>query len=131
MGLGGDIHAAGEPPEGGWPVPLLHPITGARFATHTLHDGGLVMSTTALRRWRCADGVDAHHLIDPRTGAPSTSDVIAVAVASRSAARGEALAKAALIAGRADSTALLQRAGVTAWIVTADEITHVAETGDA
>lgn len=119
--LGGDIHAAGEAPEGGWPVPLVHPLTGSAFAHHVLDEGGLVMSTSALRRWQCGE-VDAHHLIDPRTAAPADSDVVAVAVASRSAARGEALAKAALIAGIDAGATLLTRADVTAWIVTAGDV---------
>ena len=127
--LGGDIHAAGEPPAGGWPVPLLHPSTGAPFATHVLHEGALVMSTTALRRWRCGD-VDVHHLIDPRTGAPATTDVVAVAVACRSAARGEALAKAALIAGHGEGVALLRRADVVGWIVGERAVTTVGADED-
>lgn len=114
--LGGDIHAAGEPREGGWTVPLLHPATREPVAHHLLDEGGLVMSTTAIRRWTCA-GREAHHIIDPRTGRPATSDLTAVAVASRSSARGEALAKAALVAGSVAGEALLRRAAVTAWLV--------------
>ena len=44
------------------------PITDVPFDTHRLTDGGLVMSTTQMRRWQRGDGVTAHHLIDPGTG---------------------------------------------------------------
>ncbi len=126
--LGGDIHFAGEPPPDGWPVPVLDPRTGAPVADHPLRGGGLVMSTVALRTWTCG-GVAAHHIIDPRTGSPARTDVIAVAVAALSSARAEALAKAAIIAGEVDGLALLRRAGVAAWVITDRGVEIVDEPG--
>ncbi len=122
--LGGDIHVAGDTPPGGWDVPLLHPVTGETFAQHRLAGGGLVMSTVAIRRWDCG-GVPAHHIIDPRVGAPALTDVVAVAVAARSSARAEALAKAAIVAGSRAGRAMLERAAVKSWIVLADDVLTV------
>jgi thiamine biosynthesis lipoprotein len=117
VSLGGDIHASGEPvDDDGWKVPLLHPITGEPVDHHALFSGALVMSTVAFRRWT-RDGTEHHHIIDPRTGSPADTDLIAVAVADQSAARGEALAKSAIIAGSADGAALLRSAGVKAWMI--------------
>jgi thiamine biosynthesis lipoprotein len=82
------------------------------------------MSTSAMRKWECG-GVPAHHIIDPRTGAPSNTDVVAVAVATRSSARAEALAKAVIVAGSTDGQELLKRAEVTAWIVLENTILTV------
>lgn len=124
VSVGGDIHAAGEPPEGGWSVPLVHPIDGVAFAEHCLHDGGLVMSTPLIRTWRRGSHAH-HHLVDPRTGRSARTDVLAVAVASTSAARGEGLAKAAVIAGSAAGERLLARSDVEAWIVSTDGTRHV------
>ena len=124
VSVGGDIAAAGEPPDDGWDVPLLDPRDGRPFAHHRLCDGGLVMSTSALRRWRIG-GVDAHHLLDPSTGAPSSSPVVAVAVAAASAARAEGLAKAALLAGPDAGLELLGDAGITAWMLVDDEVVEV------
>ena len=125
--LGGDIHAAGEPvDEGGWSVPLLHPSTGEPVDHHALYSGALVMSTVVLRRWRRGD-VEHHHIIDPRSGTPADTDLIAVAVAAQSAARGEALAKAAIIAGSAEGAALLRSADVKAWMISADRVHRVQE----
>ncbi len=123
--LGGDIAVAGTPPDEGWDVPLLHPVTDIPFASHRLDAGGLVMSTVCMRRWQRSDGRTAHHLIDPRTGAPADTDVLAVAVAAMSAARAEALAKAALVAGATLGARLLEDAGVNAWILTTDGVTPV------
>ncbi|HEY0519689.1 MAG TPA: FAD:protein FMN transferase [Ilumatobacteraceae bacterium] len=127
VSLGGDIHAAGEPvDQNGWQVPLLHPSTGATIDHHALYAGALVMSTVAIRRWT-RDNMEHHHIIDPRTGRPSATDLIAVAVAAHSAARGEALAKAAIIAGSTDGAALLRAADVKAWMITDDRVVVIQE----
>ncbi len=128
VSLGGDIHAAGEPvDEDGWKVPLLHPMTGEPVDHHALFSGALVMSTVAFRRWKRGD-VELHHIIDPRTGSPADTDLVAVAVADQSAARGEALAKAAIVAGSAEGAALLRSADVKAWMISADAVHIVQET---
>ncbi len=127
VSIGGDIHAAGEPPDSGaWDVPLLHPVSGDTVVVYPLAGGGLVMSTVALRRWRRGSQV-LHHIIDPRTGTPADTDVLAVAVAARSAARAEALAKSAIILGARDGAAMLRRSHVRAWIMTDDDITTLEE----
>ena len=126
VSLGGDIHSAGEPvDENGWRVPLLHPMTGEPVDHHALFSGALVMSTVAIRRWTRGD-TEHHHIIDPRTGRPADTDLVAVAVADRSAARAEALAKAAIIAGSVGGAALLRSAEVKAWMISADHV-HVVQ----
>jgi thiamine biosynthesis lipoprotein len=128
VSVGGDIHAAGEPvDENGWLVPLLHPTTGDAVAHHALFAGALVMSTVSLRRWR-RGGVEHHHIIDPRTGRSADTDLLAVAVADQSAARGEALAKSAIVAGSVEGAALLRSAGVKAWLIGVDGVQTIQET---
>ncbi len=125
VSVGGDIAVAGDTPYGGWDVPLHHPDTDAPFDFHCLEAGGIVMSTTRIRRWDRADGATAHHLIDPATGAPANTDVVAVAVAALSAARAEALAKAVVVAGASVGLELLDSFGVTGWILTEAEVLRV------
>jgi thiamine biosynthesis lipoprotein len=104
-------------------------VTREPIAHHLLRSGGLVMSTTAIRRWSCG-GHPAHHLIDPRQSRPAASDLVAVAVASRSSARGEALAKAAIVAGSSAGLELLRRAEVTAWLIGDDShVLHLEADG--
>jgi thiamine biosynthesis lipoprotein len=86
------------------------------LATHHLTSGGLAMSTIALRRWS-RGGAEMHHIVDPRTGTSSRSDLVAVAVAAPSTARAEALAKVALILGATPGAAFLARCGVEAWLM--------------
>ena len=127
VSLGGDIRAAGEPvDEHGWQVPLLHPITGATIAHHALYSGALVMSTVAIRQWTRGDA-EHHHIVDPRSGQSADTDLLAVAVADHSAARGEAWAKAAIIAGESAGAALLRAADVKAWLISADHVHLVQE----
>jgi thiamine biosynthesis lipoprotein len=123
--MGGDIAVAGDVPDGGWRVPLHHPDTDEPFDHFALRDGGLVMSTTQMRRWQRGDGATAHHLIDPSTGAPVDSDVAAVAVAAMSAARAEALAKAVVVCGSSKGVELLESFGVEGWIITRTEVLRV------
>lgn len=125
VSIGGDIAVAGDTPYGGWDVPLHHPDSDMPFDFHCLEAGGIVMSTTRMRRWSRADGTQAHHLIDPATGAPAATDVVAVAVAALSAARAEALAKAVVVAGAEKGRILLDSFGVDAWILTETEVFRV------
>jgi thiamine biosynthesis lipoprotein len=66
----------------------------------TLRDGGLATSGTTHRRW-VRGGDTQHHLIDPRTGRPSTSPWSEVTVAGGSCLEADVAAKAAFLLGDA------------------------------
>ncbi|WP_119071387.1 FAD:protein FMN transferase [Aggregatilinea lenta] len=90
--LGGDIVGSGGP----WRVDLhdpFHPSTP--FVSLTLRDRAVATSGTDYRRW----GVNQHHIIDPRTGAPALTDLVSVTVIHHDAVLAEAFAKAVLIQG--------------------------------
>ncbi len=128
VSMNGDVRAAGlGPVDDRWPVPIVDPFDfESVMATCPLHDGAVVTSTRLYRCWT-AGGREAHHLIDPRTGEPADPTIAAVVVAASEAWWAEGLAKAALIAGVDAGRALLERHGVTAWIVAADrDVTQVA-----
>lgn len=102
-GLGGDVACAGGGPDGaGWPVRLPD------GAVLTVTNGGVATSGTARRRW----GPTAHHLIDPRTGRPSCSDVDEVTVLATSAATADWVATAAVVGGDAVAGRLAGRPDV-------------------
>jgi FAD:protein FMN transferase len=61
-----------------------------------LRDGGLATSGTTHRRWQ-RGGRTQHHLIDPRTGRPSTSPWSEVTVAAGSCLEADVAAKAAFL----------------------------------
>ena len=133
VALGGDVRVAGTAPRGGWRVPVADPFDDASpLMTVTLDGGGIVTSTTRVRRWQTSDGGWAHHLIDPRTGRPAEQGVSAVVAVAEDAWWAEAVAKAALVAGPDDGAALLRMLGVEAWLVADDtSVTHVPRAREA
>jgi len=75
----------------------------------TLRDGGLVTSGTTRRRW-LRGGEVQHHLIDPRTGRPSTSPWSEVTVSAGSCLEADVAAKVAFLLGNAGPDWLDERA---------------------
>jgi thiamine biosynthesis lipoprotein len=77
---------------------------------------GVATSGTSIHRW-AVDGMTRHHLIDPRTGAPASTDVVQATVVAGTALRAEALAKAVVIAGTVDGFAMLAKVGVRGAVI--------------
>ncbi len=86
----------------------------------TLAGGGIATSGVTKRRWM-QDGVQRHHLIDPRTGLPSQSELRSVSVAASTCAQAEVAAKVALILGLDAGTALLERLGLPGLMTLQDD----------
>jgi thiamine biosynthesis lipoprotein len=103
---GGDVSAAGR-----HDVEVLHPLTGEPVARLSLDDGAAATSGIGARLWWDPDGRPAHHLLDPATGAPAWTGVLAATALAPAAAMAEALAKAAVLAGPAGAATLLRRYG--------------------
>ncbi len=62
-------------------------------------DGAVATSGLDRRIWQRPDGGYAHHLLDPSTGAPAWTGLIAATALAPTALEAEALAKAALLSG--------------------------------
>ncbi|MDQ1518626.1 MAG: FAD:protein transferase [Actinomycetota bacterium] len=126
VNLGGDLRVAGRPPEGpssgsspgetAWTVAVDHPGAPQPLALLGLRDGAVATSTTLRRRWT-AQGQERHHLIDPWTGAPSTTDLTLAAVVTVDAWVAEVLAKAVLLRGSAQAFDLVAGLGADALTV--------------
>jgi thiamine biosynthesis lipoprotein len=96
---GGDIRSAGAPGEP-WPVAVQDPFDETRdLAVIPLIDSAVATSSIGGRRWQ-RDGQPMHHLIDPRTGQPSRSDLHTVTALAPTAAAAEVTAKVVLLLGR-------------------------------
>ena len=70
------------------------------------------------RRWRRA-GRELHHIIDPATGEPSSSDLLRVTVVARDAADAEVTAKALFLAGSEAARREADELAIPAVLVTA------------
>ena len=104
---GGDLRVAagrGAP----WEVRVRHPVTGATAHTLRVRAGGVATSGIDEQLWERGYGDFAHHLIDPATGRPAWTGVVAATALAPSALEAEALAKAALLSGPAAGRRLLR-----------------------
>ena len=111
--IGGDgagARAAAEPGRGRGAA-----VAGGPGEVVGLTHGGLATSSTAARRWRTAAG-PAHHVIDPRTGAPTDGAVRSATVWAPSCVEANTFSTAALVWGRS-AAARLGLAGVAARLV--------------
>lgn len=121
VNLGGDLRVRGAAPDGGdWRIDIDDPDdpTGVPVARIRLRDGGVATSTPLKRRWVRADGSVAHHLIDPRTAAPSTSTVRSTTVVTREAWQAEALCKLAFLDGDGAGLGTVEALGAAALVIT-------------
>jgi thiamine biosynthesis lipoprotein len=119
VNAGGDVACSGRP----WHVGLEAP---AGPITLELERGGLATSGRDRRRWS-RGGVEAHHLIDPSTGAPARTGLVTATVVAPSAADAEVLATSLFLAGDPDRAAAEADAeGVAALLVGDDGRTLLA-----
>jgi thiamine biosynthesis lipoprotein len=119
---GGDVYASGHPHDAAaWLVGVEDPFSQERdLAILAVRDRGIATSSTLRRRWR-QNGVWQHHLIDPRSRRPSTSDAVQVTVVARSALDAEFQAKVALLLGVSDGLSYLNgEADVEGIVASAD-----------
>lgn len=122
VNAGGDLYAAGKPDGAhGWTLYIEHPWQPQGWIAQLhLEDAALATSTVAKRRWRQGGSVQ-HHLIDPRSGRPAQTDVLAVSVIAKRTLIAEVLAKAALLLGAEGGLDYLARmADVDGLIVRSD-----------
>lgn len=130
VNLGGDVSLAGEPDtDEPWAIGIEDERRGADdpqrlMRTLTLAGGraGVATSTTLKRRW--AQG-RRHHVLDPRTGSMSASDLVQVTVVARDACTAEWSATAALLQSAADAAGWLHQQGRTAILLTENHVVDV------
>ena len=127
--LGGDIRAIGVDQHGRpWSVQAADERnpSAPEIAEWDVSDAGIATSSVARRRWN-----GGHHLIDPRTGLPSESDLLAVTVLHRNALTAEVAAKSALLMGRRGAVDWLRDRAATAVLTGVDGlITRIDRTED-
>ncbi len=122
----GDLYAAGDGPEGdpdgpsgGWYVGVANPFEAEHdVAVLRVRDRGVATSGSARRHWTAADR-RYHHLIDPRAGVSSDSDLLTVTVVAATATEADVLAKTAYLLGSSDGVRFIeQRDGCACMAVT-------------
>jgi thiamine biosynthesis lipoprotein len=118
VNLGGDIATAGAAPRGGWAVRVAdshHAQADAPGQDLLIASGGLSTSSTTVRRWRRRGGT-AHHIVDPRTGAPAVEHWRTVSVAAANCVDANIASTAAIVLGP-EAAEWLAGAGLPARLV--------------
>ena len=113
VNLGGDIRAAGVPPDEGWRIGIVDnrefdgaeagdgpatPGPPAWDAVVAIRDGGLATSSTKVRAWSRGT-TPLHHIIAPSTGMPADSCWRTVSVAAATCVDANTASTAAIIRG--------------------------------
>jgi len=118
---GGDITSAGAPPPGGWQIGIEDPVLpgpdAEPLAVLAVERGSVATSSVRARNWVAPDGRRVHHLLDPETGAPARTGLIAVTVAGVDPAWSEVWSKSLFLAGRTAIGHEARGRGIAAWWV--------------
>ena len=137
VNLGGDLAFAGVPDAGAWsigvedarkPIDEPHRILQVLEYSGDRSTTGIATSTTLKRRW--AQG-RRHHVIDPRTGTMSASDLVQVTVVAEAAWVAEVTATTALLMRADEANAWLRQIDVPAILITADAVISTMHEEDA
>ena len=99
--LGGDVVTIGNRPDGGpWRIALKKPFGSMEEFLGVFEITGVsVVSSGIYERQFEKDGILYHHILDPNTGKPVSSDVISATVIAESALTGEGLSTIAILVG--------------------------------
>jgi thiamine biosynthesis lipoprotein len=116
VNAGGDLAVRGRPAAGPWPVGVE---TGDGEITLGLDGGAIATSGRDRRRWT-RGGEERHHVIDPATGRPASTDLLRVTVVAASAAEAEVHAKVLFLAGERGAAARAGASGIPCVVVTCD-----------
>jgi FAD:protein FMN transferase len=103
---GGDVRVGGE-----HEVLVARPLEPVAAARLRVADSAVATSSIVRRAWRTPDGRSAHHLLDPSTGEPAWTGLIAATALAPTTLEAETLSKLALLSGPARARRELARHG--------------------
>jgi FAD:protein FMN transferase len=96
ISCGGDLAVGGKHP---WEVAVRSARSDAEVHHLRVRSGGVATSGIGARIWQREDGRYAHHVLDPATGRPAWTGLVAATAVAGSALEAEVLAKTALLSG--------------------------------
>ena len=130
INLGGNVSVIGSKPDGTpWKIGIQNPrgTNGKYIGVLSVSDKTVVTSGDYERFFE-KNGIRYHHIIDPKTGYPSNSDIISVTIVTDKSIEADALSTAAFVMGYKKSVAMLKKLpGVEAIIITKDKKVHITE----
>ncbi len=120
--IGGEVRVgAARAPGNPWRVGVERPQSAGRRPHRILPLARTAVATSGnYRNFRERDGRRFGHVLDPRTGMPSESDVASASVLDPSAMRADALATAMLVLGAESAIKLAEREGLAVLLLVPD-----------
>ena len=121
--VGGELRAAGTRADGTpWRVGVESPDSSGRSVHRILQISDTAVATSGnYRNFREADGQRYGHVLDPRTGRPTTNQVLSATVLHPSAMRADALATALLVLGESEGMDLAEREELSVLLLVATD----------
>lgn len=118
VNIGGNLIALGQHGAQPWRIGIQHPRGAGMLATLDLHDGEALGTSGDYQRYFEVAGKRYSHLIDPRTGYPTTGmqSVTILVDGARAGTRSDALSKPLFIGGAALLANNAARLGVTRYL---------------
>lgn len=130
INLGGNVLCLGSRPDGSdFTVGLQYPFEQLNETIANIRVSGMSVVTSGIYQ-RCfeQDGVFYHHILDPETGLPCQSGLLAVSVVCPSSADADALSTACFVLGLDDGLELIDSlSGTYAVFITQDYELHYSE----
>lgn len=126
--LGGNVFAYGEKEGDPWRIGIQDPqqVTGTKLATVNIKDRSIV-SSGSYERYFMYEGKRYHHILNPKTGAPSENELLGVTIVSDTSIDGDALSTFIYVVGLEEGKRLISEfEGVEAIFVTEDQV-HVPQ----
>lgn len=114
--IGGDVAVSAPSDRAPWCIEVEHPLQATPCGHIALFEGTVATSSTHERRWQRA-GQTIHHIIDPRSGLPAQSDVLAASVIATQAIYAEAAAKIIVLLGLTAGLVWVSRYGLPALVI--------------
>ncbi|WP_185897342.1 FAD:protein FMN transferase [Paenibacillus zeisoli] len=123
INAGGDLtvwnrHASGKR----WTIQIEDPFEPQRdIVGLELHSGAAATSSRTKRKWVGPNGVEVHHLIDPRTGSSAEGNIVQCTVLGSHLPECEVISKSMCILGEIEGLAWLTRQNLTHTLIWVDE----------
>lgn len=129
LSFGGNVYCVGEKPDGSaFRVGVQDPdsTSGKSLGIVSVSNATVVTSGIYERRFE-KDGVLYHHILDPKDGLPSRSNLSSVTIIAQSSMTADALATACIVLGREKALALLSRMGYDGLLITRDRQVYLTD----
>ncbi len=121
ISLGGNVYTVGKKPDGSrFGVGIVNPQSPASSIGVIFTEGCTVVTSGTYERGFNFGGVRYHHILDPKTGWPSQSDLVSATFVMDSSMDADALATACIVIGSEKALALAKEKGLDAMFIRAD-----------